>query len=439
MAPGQAEKLKELPAGTMRQQLRIRELRQEVRTLEKALEADRLYVTGARLMNDEVHLLDRMAILLQDAFNLKLLLSEVKPGAREQLSGITFDEKLVGPSSLAKKMEAVSKVELADDGTLEELLKRGMELREKQVGDMLKRTRENRRLDLKEKKQLSSATYQLALLKSFSSKPDIGKQLMQFYYDEVAPAIVLVHAFGSSTDAAKLDLIEALVRNDVTAGGGPEAWVANLKVGLSNISRGFESLRRRVEELTRELNDVGDREAKLVEGLRKAGFDCEFGKTMDERTAHMHEIEAKLEGRRRELVGVVKEVVEGTKEIRMKEFSGFAGERLKELAAFWEAFREHSAAALRLAKIYFEMKEWEKAKIWAEEDVNRSFADLDMDCVTQALQLALKICTEAGDRKGADEIKKRLDAHLAISKLFKKPELFAVPWPKERRDIEGYG
>lgn len=405
-----------IPDGTMQQRVQISKLRGEIALLNSIRELDRFSVTAVVLQDEEAYSINRMEILLQDAYNLKFLLCDPSPEIKEKLGSIDISEVPATPESLSKKMAAVSEVKLAGDPVLLELLKRGIELRENLLRTTM-RTLGKRTPDQETTYELVSMAYQLTLLKSFASNPSVGKQWMKEFYLESSRM-----AAGLKSASSRYEFIEKLVQYKITASG--EERASNIKEGLSSLSSLFASAEGKTAEISGQLDEISKNEARLLrilstsqskEMIESMGISRGFNEDANERLeTHIPALDTLIKKKGNRLRSVVESIASQSKETGIREFSGLGKKRLRHLAGFWEDLEEHTLAPWRLAHIYAELGEWAKAKKWLEEYIDRNFSKLDYDGITQSLKFGLNLSSLSGDKEWNESLGKRLAAHLSV-------------------------
>ena len=143
--------------------------------------------------------------------------------------------------------------------------------------------------------------------------------------------------------------------NSLDLKGEPSDWAENMRNSYASL----------VEEFDKQLaEEKAAREAlaPALSAVNEALKQAEKLGLVDGNMKPDHE-KIRLEFMENEyaLVGLVREIVSSSEKAKAKSFKGLPKERLAELSAFWEAYPEHPAARLNVAKICLESGEFGKA------------------------------------------------------------------------------
>lgn len=395
-------------ATAAQQQNEIIRLRKEIVDLKSEYQAYSCLLTSDELISKSIDILNRMISIFQSAVELKLFICGANPEVRKLLMDI-YAEKFVNINSISQKMKIVENLKLPQDDEIPKIVKSEIKQKEKRIDCLIKQF--NGSVDEREKDKILlkivDNAHLLALLKGFISDPTIGGDVIYELHDKIKTAMM------DEEDKTKIiSAAQKVVRYKVAA--SQEEWANNLKVGLLKVSRRFEVLEERLDKITYELNNMEAVIKQAIEKLANSGQMYDVRKPLEERRMQLLRMEEEIRNKRRELASLIMDIVKEKEETKICSFSGMKKKKLKELATFWEAYTEHPDAAWKLAQIYYELKDWQNAKKWISEEVNRSYGEYGTDNLTDTLEFALKIARESGDKEWEKEIANRLNAHISV-------------------------
>lgn len=410
----------------LKQEVKIRELRSEIEKTGTVLQFAKVRDLSETLQAQLVSHTRRMVILLQDELNLKRLFGDFKKGEKKALERLDKPGDLFMLPIFARVMNAVSNVALLGDYDLAGRMKHGITIREKRIKELMGEMPLSGVVVKHKLVEFEQFAYMLALAKSFASPPERGKKLMTEYHDYAG-------------DILRSGVAEALLNYDPSLESEwPGEWIANLKAGIANMESKLGQLKSEAESMEARMGALAKMEFELIDKLATLGAKPELPPSAASLKKFISSQEDELLRKQNELAPLIRAVVEAAPESKVHKFEGLEGPELRHLAAFWEAYSEYPSAADRLTHIYFILHEWEKARNWVEQDINRGFNASNMDWATDSLRFAVEISKAAGNKEWESEFRKQLNAHQAASvPMIMMPNLFATHEPPRRKPHGG--